>query len=243
MRVELDTDERKLKLRFEAAEELRSFAVAALCDQGFVVQLPSALVLFEQLLVGLSDGTTRLEIPAQVIQVFPGSSGEHSTALQVLDAAPLRRIEASVARERETEGGEMTDASPAFRIRKLNVTQKMMLAAKASRAERQILVRDISPQVLMGLLGNPRIEDKEVLEIIKSTHAASGVLQRVANARRWSGNYAIRLAVVRNPKTPPVLAQKLLPTLRKKDLGVLAKGSTVREAVKGAALRLYLTKI
>ena len=52
--------------------------------------------------------------------------------------------------------GEMLGASPAFRIRAMNVSEKMRLASRATLTERQILLRDGSPQVLMGLLANPR---------------------------------------------------------------------------------------
>lgn len=241
MKVHLDAEQRTIQLDFALPEELRSFVESARRDQGFVVELPQPLALYEELRVVLSGGGDRLELPVRVLQVFPGGSGGRSTALQVVELERLQRFEASLARE-SPEGAEMSDASPAFRIRKMNVSQKMLLAAKASRTERQILLRDSSPQVLMGLLANPHIEDREVLEIVKSSHAASGVLQRVAKDRRWSGSYDIRLAVVKNPKTPAILAQRLLPTLRKNDLGVLAKSSNVREAVKGAALRLYLKK-
>lgn len=138
---------------------------------------------------------------------------------------------------------EMTGASVALEIRRLNVSEKMRLATRAGRLERQILLRDNSPQVLMGLLTNPRIDEQEVRDLVRSPHAASGVLQHVAKDRRWSTNYEIRLALVRNPKTPTPLAQRLLTTLRKPDLQTLAKSPNVREAIKGAALRLYLGKI
>ncbi len=63
------------------------------------------------------------------------------------------------------------------------------------------------------------------------------MLQRIAKDRRWSTNYEIRLALVKNPQTPTPLALRMLDTLRERDLRVLAKGSTVREAIRGAALR------
>ena len=95
----------------------------------------------------------------------------------------------------------------------------------------------------MCLLTNPRIDEQEVRELVRSPYAASGVLQHVAKDRRWSNSYEIRLALVKSPKTPTPLAQRLLPTLRKPDLQALAKSPNVREAIKGAALRLYLGKM
>ena len=94
----------------------------------------------------------------------------------------------------------------------------------------------------MGLLANPRIEHKDVLTLARSSAASSGVLQRIAKDRRWTANYEVRLALVKNPQTPTPLAVRMLDTLRERDLRVLAKGSTVREAIRAAALRLVIKR-
>jgi hypothetical protein len=125
------------------------------------------------------------------------------------------------------------------RLKRLNVTEKMLLAPKAERWERQVLLRDSSAQVLLALLNNPRMEDRELLELLKSVHVTSGLLQRVAKDRRWSTNYEVQVAIVRNPKTPTPLIMRLIDGLRTKDLQVLAKSSHVRESVRKAALKVY----
>ncbi len=109
-----------------------------------------------------------------------------------------------------------------FRIKQLDPSKRMLLAMKADRTERQILCRDTSPNVLLGLLGNPRIEAEKVLAIVKSAYASGAVLQRVAGERRWMGSAEIRTAVVRNPKTPTPLAVRLLDTLPITELRELA---------------------
>ena len=267
MKVTLDPSRTTLRLDFETVEALRTFAADWLAKQGCLVRLSEPLKLWTQLDVELRQaGAARLSVEARVLQVFGGGTGGFATALQATDAAPLERFAADrqvaegvtstppagAPNGPDTPGergagpaattggggaGEMQGASPVFRIRQMNVSEKMRLASKASRGERQILLRDGSPQVLMGLLANPRIEDKEVLALAKSTSASGGVLQRIAKDRRWSGNYEIRLALVKNPQTPTPLALKFLETLREPDLRVLAKGSMVREAIRGAALR------
>jgi hypothetical protein len=132
--------------------------------------------------------------------------------------------------------------SPAFRIRKMDPNQRFRLAVKASRPERAILLRDNSPQVLLGLLAHPRIEDTEVKAIVESAFSTGAIMKRVAANRKWMSNAEIQLAVVRSPKTPPPLAIKLLPSLRTSDLRILAKGSMSREAIRRAALRVYLQR-
>ena len=263
MQATLDSAATTLRLDFESLEALRSFAGDWRRKEGCLVRLAEPLRLWTPLTVDLRQaGVSRLMVEAKVMQVFGGGSGGFATALQASAPEALNEISpdrpagehqpagasAAAATEgaggpaRPAAGGEMLGASPAFRIRQMNVPQKMLLASKATRGERQILLRDGSPQVLMGLLANPRIEDKEVLALAKSTSASSGVLQRIAKDRRWSSNYEVRLALVKNPQTPTPLALRMLDTLREKDLRVLAKGSAVREVVRAAALRKIVTR-
>ena len=194
-----------------------------------------------------------ITVESEVHQVFRSGATEHGVALRPLTEIPAPKTTAAttssaevapeVTAEGSTQRTEMTGAAIALEIRRLNVSQRMRLATRAGRLERQILLRDNSPQVLMSLLANPRIDEQEVRDLVRSPHAASGVLQHVAKDRRWSSNYEIRLSLVRNPKTPTPLAQRLLPSLRQPDLQILAKSPNVREAIKGAALRLYLGKL
>ena len=240
MRATLEPGGGTLRLDFDDVEALRAFAGDWLGKEGCLVRLPEALKLWTPLTVELRQaGVVRSAVEARVLQVFGAGPDGFATALQATDAAPLAEISPSAP---AAGSGETQGSSPIFRIREMNVSEKMRLASKATRGERQILLRDASPQVLMGLLANPRIEDKEVLALVKNASASGGVLQRIAKDRRWSGNYEIRLALVKNPQTPTPMALKMLETLREPDLRILAKGSMVREAIRGAALRKVIRR-
>ncbi|MFQ5350422.1 MAG: hypothetical protein ACE5EG_08275 [Thermoanaerobaculia bacterium] len=250
MKATLEDAGTTLRLDFESAEALHTFANDWLTKEGCLVQLAEPLKLWTPLTVELrQEAACQLTVEATVLQVFRGGGEGFATALQATETGPLEAFAPDSPSSEEPivaeppgaaaadSGGEMLGASPSFRIRQMNVSEKMRLASKASRTERQILLRDGSPQVLMGLLANPRIEDKEVVALAKSSSASSGVLQRIAKDRRWSTSYEIRLALVRNPQTPTPLALRMLETLREKDLRVMAKGANVREAIRAAALR------
>jgi hypothetical protein len=250
MKITLDGAGKTLRLDFESADALRSFAGDWLTKEGCLVRLAEPLKLWTELTVELRQaGAVGVTVEARVVQVFGGGAGGFATALQASETRPLAAFapephdrEGSPSNEppddpSDSVGGEMQGTSPVFRIRQMNVSQKMQLASKATVGERQILLRDASPQVLMGLLANPRIEDKEVLALAKSSSASSGVLQRIAKDRRWSTNYEIRVALVENPQTPTPLAVRMLDTLRERELRVMAKGSAVREVIRAAALR------
>ena len=137
---------------------------------------------------------------------------------------------------------ETTGTSVQFEIKAMNPSQRALLASKANRMQRQILLRDGSPQIQVALLNNPHIEPKEILELAKNSQTVAPVLQRIAGEHRYLQNHEIRVALVKHPNTPTPLAIRMIDGMRTQDLRVLAKGQAVREAVRGAALRAYLRR-
>ena len=257
MRPDLDAANARLDLVFEDDGELEAYLDNVRRRGLILIRLPEPLQPRQAITIHLRGGELDLSLPAVVHQVFRSGTAEHGVALRPQGeipqltsdpepravADPPAEIDLPTAGASGVQRTETSGAAIALEIRRMNVSQKMRLATRAGRLERQILLRDNSPQVLMSLLANPRIDETEVRDLVRSPHAASGVLQQVAKDRRWSTNYEVRLSLVRNPKTPTPLAQRLLPTLRKSDLQTLAKSPNVREAIKGAALRLYLGKM
>ena len=255
MRQILREEDAELDLHFAAVEEALQFFADAERQQGFVLHLERKLKQFQRLRVTIVvPQASRFSCEVEVMQLFPGP-GTFGTAFRLVDWSAERqalleqtlRGEAAepASRGADTRPGRIASAdqqSPIFRIKKMNPNERYRLAMKAGRPERQILLRDTSPQVLMGLLSHPRIEDKEVLELIKSNYASGGILQRVADNKKWMGNVEIRTAIVRSPKTPPQVALKHLPSLRTSELQAMAKGAWVRETLRKAALKLYLQR-
>ena len=249
MKETLDQDNSRLLLNFPSREALNHFLERSRGYGDMSIKLLERLDPKREMQVVLTQGESALEFPTRVKQVYRSGADRWGTVLTVLDwsaaetpVVETKSSELAKVAPAPAGTGETTGTSVVFEIRQMNPTQKMRLAGRAGKQERQILLRDSSPQVAMALLANPHIEDKEVLEICKNTYAASGVLQRVAQDRRYSGNHEIQLALVRNPKTPTPLAMRLLELLRVNDLRDLAKSQNLRESVKKGALRIYLLR-
>lgn len=257
MRSTLAAADDRLTIELEDLDAVRSFMEGASEQDGFLVPLPRELSRGKELEVSLAapDGFD-FAFRATVLHVFgvvgQGSSASYTTALQIRDWGAAEEAElqralegTSGADEGEDEEamGETLGASPIYRIQKMTPPEKARLAIRANRTERQILLRETSPQVMMALLNNPHVDADDVAQIVKSPYAPGGVLKRVAGDRRWAQNHEVRLALVRNPQTPPPLAVRLLPALPTPMLQALARSSEVREDVKKAALKLYLTRM
>jgi hypothetical protein len=147
--------------------------------------------------------------------------------------------------EAEPVEGEARGVAPVHRIKQMNMGQKAILAQRANRAERQVLLRDNAPQVLQALLVNPRIEAKEILRIAQSAYTSGAILQRIAGDARWGKNQEILAAVVRNPKSPTLVVTRLMDKLRVSDLRSAPDGENVvgpqRDGAQGSAPRVHET--
>ena len=127
-------------------------------------------------------------------------------------------------------------------IARMTIIEKVKLALLGGKDARLILCHDSNRVVRRYVLMNPRITDGEVAAITNSKLADEEVLRIVADKKEWMKNYQVRLALVRNPKTPLVMAINVLPTLMVRDLGRMAKSRDVPEGVVHHARRIYLER-
>ncbi len=247
MEITWDQETCRVTIAFSTREEVGHFIDQAQKQKGFMISLDAAPKPFETYALLLAAaGSFEFSFKATLVHVFERSSHDFDAAFQLTEWKESKDLELkrklSAAQPGAASESESRGTSPVFRVKQMNVSEKMRLAMKANRGERKILCRDNSPQVLMGLLANPRIEAEDVLQIVKSTHASPDILQRVAKDKKWTSNQEIRTAVVRNPKTPVPFAVRLLESLRTNDLRDMAKMGALRESVRKAALSVYLKR-
>jgi hypothetical protein len=128
------------------------------------------------------------------------------------------------------------------RIRALSQMEKLLLAVKAERSERALLLQDNDPRVLLSLLRNPRLTVDEVARIAKSSFLNFQVADVIVKTTQWMSSLDVRLALIRNPKTPPAYAMQILPTLPDGEIRSIARAGT-NMALKQAALRRLQGKV
>ncbi|HOV85390.1 MAG TPA: DUF4388 domain-containing protein [Syntrophobacteraceae bacterium] len=138
--------------------------------------------------------------------------------------------------------GPQTPESLVQRVGKMKVNDKVRLAMMGDKECRSLLMRDPNRLVQAAIIGNPRITDGEIAAFANSRNVDDEVLRKIASNREWVKSYAIRMALVTNPKTPLPIAIKLVPTLTQQDLKQLAKSKTVPIGVAQAARRITFQK-
>lgn len=122
------------------------------------------------------------------------------------------------------------------RMRGLSQMEKLLLAVKADRGERALLLQDNDQRVLLSLLRNPRLTVDEVVRLAKSSSLNFQIADVIMKTGQWMGNLDVRLALIHNPKMPPAFALRILPTLPESEVRAIARAGT-NMALKQAALR------
>jgi hypothetical protein len=128
------------------------------------------------------------------------------------------------------------------RIMKMSVSEKIKLATLGNKEARTILLRDSNKLVCMAAATSPRITDGEILVLANSRTVNADVLRYVYSSREFLKTYAIKIAVVKNPKVPLPTALKLLYTLQEKDIKELARDRNVPQTIQSQAKSFLMKK-
>jgi hypothetical protein len=123
------------------------------------------------------------------------------------------------------------------KISSLSVREKIRYALFGTREIRTIMVRDTNKEVARSVLRSPKLTENEVEGISAMRGVAEEILTEIGNSKEWIRSYVVVHNLVRNPKTPPAISQRLLFRIRTKDLTLLARDRNIPEAVRHNATR------
>lgn len=220
---------------FESEEELREEHRLNLSQGALRLPTSESVALHTTLLVTLrAPWGTEAFLKATVVATLPDGlalaiDGNGDELLQrLLAGKPSPQAPAAESHDRN---------QPAWdRIRALSQMEKILLAVKAERSERALLLQDNDPRVLLSLLRNPRLTVDEVARLAKSTFLTFQIADVILKAAQWMSSLDVRLGLIHNPKTPPAYALRILPTLPEAEVRTIARTGTNMQ-LKQAALR------
>lgn len=118
------------------------------------------------------------------------------------------------------------------RLPQLPLGQRITLARRGPARVAGALLATGHAQVLEIALDNPRLTESQVLKVLWREKLPQAVVLTVANHRKWSQSYNVRLALVRNASTPLSLVLGFLPHLTVVDLRELAAPGVVPENLR-----------
>ena len=124
----------------------------------------------------------------------------------------------------------------------LTLGEKMSLARTAPRPLIPLLRGESEPKVIRELLRNPNLVEDDVLAMINHQLTPSVVLATIGRDYKWKVRYPIRLALVRNDRTPLAVTLGFLSSLRKTDLKAVASALKTPDLIRCAADRILSGK-
>src|SRR6266508_4504708 len=221
---------------FENEQELSDEHRANLSFGALRLPTGESVALHTVLLVTLrGPWAGEIVVPATVVAVLPDGialavGGNPDEILDRLLARPVVDMAAEV--EEPPEKSQNTWD----RVRGFSQMEKILLAVKADRTERALLLQDNDPRVLLSILRNPRLTVDEVVRLAKSSFLTYQIAEVIMKAGQWMANLDVRLALIHNAKTPQAFSLRVLPTLPDSEIKTIARAGTSM-ALKQAALR------
>ena len=90
---------------------------------------------------------------------------------------------------------------------------KMTLARRGTAAIVESLLREGVPPLVAACLDNPHLKEGSVHQFITAATSSAETISMVARNGRWKGRPNIRLAILKNPRTPAIWYTMFLPGL------------------------------
>lgn len=128
------------------------------------------------------------------------------------------------------------------KIIKMSIPQKIRLAMLGNREARNILILDHNKAVALAVLRSPKLTESDVLTYAQQRNLSEEVYKYIARNKSWIKNYAVKLALINNPKTPLATALRFLDHLQEKDLKSLSRSKNVSNVLAKAAAHLLLKR-
>lgn len=145
-------------------------------------------------------------------------------SLRVLPALLWRHL-AAVALAPRVAGPVRVRAETILRekVADLRLGDRVALARIATPPVVPLLLADAERRVTAACLTNPRLREEDLVTAVRQELVSRALLEAVTSSTRWAKSYAVRLAIVLQPRTPLALALAQVSGLVPRDLRRLAE--------------------
>ena len=123
------------------------------------------------------------------------------------------------------------------KLANMPIGQRIRRAQLGTREERMLLVRDSNRIVATAAVRSPAMQENEVMLLSRNRNLSDDVIRVIASTPEWLKSYSIKRNLVENPKTPVMIASRLVEQLREADLRKVSRSKNVTGPVQEAARR------
>ena len=132
---------------------------------------------------------------------------------------------------------ESRNAVMSDKILSLSFREKIRYALFGNRQVRSMLIRDTNREVSKMVLRSPKITEAEIESIASMRSVGEDILRAIGNSKEFTKSYNVIYNLVKNPKTPAVISQRLVFRLRSNHLTLLSRDRSIPEIVRFHASR------
>lgn len=117
------------------------------------------------------------------------------------------------------------------KIGQMTIAQKIRAATLGSAAERALLMRESNRVVAEAAIRSPLVQEPEIVSASASRLVSEDVLRVIGHNKEWTRNHQVKFNLVCNPRTPFIIASKLVGHLRENELRTISKSKNVKGAI------------
>ncbi|MBV8052283.1 MAG: hypothetical protein JOZ80_13915 [Acidobacteriaceae bacterium] len=126
------------------------------------------------------------------------------------------------------------------RLESLSSGERMSLARRASVRVAGALLHDQESRVVRTALENPHLTEAVIIKRLLSPRSMAALVHAVCEHPKWSLRREIRIALLRDEKTPIEFLKEFAQSFSRSQLSELLQDSPLAQAVKDAILKEYL---
>ncbi len=197
---------------------------------------PEGIEGFDEIIKSISEDPGAKDVSAD--EAF-------GTALVVTDSLGPEAID--VSDETEAPAAAAGEApkkkkSMVIDFGRLKMHEKVRLATLGNAYCRSNLLRDPNRVVAMAAIRSPRVTDNDIISAAANRMVSEDVLRYISNQREYMKMYAVKMNLIKNPKTPMGISLRHLPYINAEEVKELAKSKNIPTALQTAAKRLMLAR-
>lgn len=138
------------------------------------------------------------------------------------------------------EGQEESPFQPYLdvRLREVPLGMRKSLARKPDFKLIKRISRDQDHRVIRHLLDNPRLTERDVVQIGSTRPTSPRVIETIYNHPRWISRYSIKKVIVMNPYSPLAMSMRLLTYMNLQDLLEIVESPNLPSVLVKEAIRI-----
>ncbi|HPQ41548.1 MAG TPA: hypothetical protein PLV45_14345 [bacterium] len=118
----------------------------------------------------------------------------------------------------------------------MTIEEKIRIAATGDAATLTRLLHEKNRRVIGAMLTNPNLPAKMVVQLVRRNAVDEDQIHMIVAHREWMKEYALKLELILNPRTPRTESLRLMKDIMIRDLAVVSKKVTLHPALREVAI-------